>query len=294
MKQKIVPCLWLDNEAEEAAEFYTSRFKGKILSTAKYLTETPSDKPIGSVMTVTFEINNMKLMALNGGPFFKINPSISISVQCETEQEIDDLYKKLSNEVLMPLQNYGFSKKFGWVRDKFGLSWQLNLPENYKEVKQKICMFLMFTKDVCGKAEEAMNLYIKLFKNSKIEHIFRYSKDRSPEKEGNVEHAVFSLSGQEFMALDSSQKHDFTFSEAVSLMIYCKGQDEIDYFYNNLSANKEAEVCGWLKDKYGVSWQLITEDFEKLTEKNGEKVMETLLKMKRIDIRKLKMAAEGK
>ena len=95
--QKIIPCLWFDNEAEEAAEFYTSIFpNSKIKHIEKYVVDTPSNKPIGSVMTVTFELNGKEFMALNGGDFFKPNPSISFHIKCKTIEEVDSYYEKLS------------------------------------------------------------------------------------------------------------------------------------------------------------------------------------------------------
>ncbi|MBI2106282.1 VOC family protein [Candidatus Woesearchaeota archaeon] len=297
-EEKIVPCLWFDNEAEKAAKFYASIFpNSKINEIVSYPIETPSNKPIGSVMTVTFELNGYEFMGLNGGDFFKLNPSISIAIQCETEEEIDKLYENLSKngETLMPLQNYGFSKKFGWVNDKFGMSWQINQPEDYSKVKQKISPFLLFAGDVCGKAEEAMKFYTSIFKNSKINKIVRYGKDRSPDREGTVEHASFTLEGQEFMVLDSAHEHKFSFNEAFSLIIYCKDQNEVDYFYDKLSAVPEVEICGWLKDKYGVSWQLAANGMSKLmASKKGKETMAAILEMKRLDIKKLMKISEGR
>jgi predicted 3-demethylubiquinone-9 3-methyltransferase (glyoxalase superfamily) len=287
-------CLWMDNEAEEAAKFYTSLFKkSKIKETANYLVDTPSNKPIGSVMTVTFAIEGQEFMALNGGEFFRMNPSISVAVQCDDEKEIERLFNKLSfkGSALMPLSDYGFSKKFGWVQDRFGLSWQLNLP--FKKSRQKIHPFLMFTQKVCGKAEEAMKHYMSVFSKSKITEIVRHGKG-GPDKEGTVAHAVFSLMGQEFMASDSNGPHKFTFNEGVSLMVPCKDQKEMDYFYSKLSAVPEAEVCGWLKDKYGVSWQLIPKDLGIwMTGKNAKQVMAAVMGMKRLDLKELQRVAKG-
>ena len=124
--QKITPCLWFDNEAEEAAKFYTSIFPdSKILETVPYLSETPSNKPIGSVMLVNFEINGSPFTALNGGPYFKITEAISFQVFCKDQEKIDSYWEKLSANVE--------NEQCGWLKDKFGVSWQI-VPENIGEL----------------------------------------------------------------------------------------------------------------------------------------------------------------
>ncbi|MBI2658214.1 VOC family protein [Candidatus Woesearchaeota archaeon] len=294
-KQKISPCLWFDDNAEEAAKFYTSIFpNSKILEVVPYTVETPSNKPIGSVMTVYFELDGHSFLGLNGGDFFKLNPSISFLVVSKSKNEVDELWVKLSEggKVLMEIGEYPFSQRFGWTADKFGLSWQIMLADDHYPFKHKITPTLMFVGKVCGKAEEAMKFYASIFPDSRVGDIARYPKGTEPEKEGTVMHGAVILGGQEFFAMDSAREHNFTFNEAVSLMITCSGQEEIDYFYDKLSAQPKAEMCGWLKDKYGVSWQLITPDFVKL-DKN-KKVMEAILKMKRLDLAKLREAYKGK
>ena len=137
-------------------------------------------------------------------------------------------------------------------------------------------------------AEEAVNFYLTVFKNSKILNTAKYSVETPSNKPiGSVMTIDFELNGQKFIALNWWPF--FKFSEAVSFVIYCNDQKEIDYYYEKLSSIKEAEMCGWLKDKFGVSWQLVTPDIdEMMTWKNAEKVMSELLKMKRIDVNKLR------
>ena len=289
--QKIVPCLWFDNEAEEAVKFYKAVFDDvKVLNTVKYSAETPSNKLIGSVMTIDFEINGIKFMALNGGPYFKINPSISFLVSCKTEEELDKLWSKLSEKgsVLMPLGKYPFSEKYGWLQDKYGVSWQLMLRES----SQKIIPSLLFVGNVYGKAYEAIEFYTSVFEISKINQVSYYPEG---DEEGKINYSDFEINGEKFIAMDSGLDHKFSFNEGISFVIYCNDQRELDYFYEHLSTVPEAEICGWLKDKYGVSWQLVTEGFEKLmTGKNAKEVTEELLKMKRLDIDKLKRVHEGR
>ena len=132
----ITPCLWFDNEAEEAANFYTSIFpNSKITETVPYNTETPSDKPVGSTLLVNFEINSQPFTALNGGSFFKINEAVSFQVYCKDQAEIDSYWEKLSA--------HPESEQCGWLKDKFGVSWQI-VPENIGElVKTKAAMKVM-------------------------------------------------------------------------------------------------------------------------------------------------------
>jgi predicted 3-demethylubiquinone-9 3-methyltransferase (glyoxalase superfamily) len=114
--QKISPCLWFDTEGEEAANFYTSVFKNsRILDVSRYGEAGP--RPAGTVMTVTFEIEGQEFTALNGGPEFKFNEAVSFQVQCETQEEVDELWSSLTKE--------GEAGPCGWLKDRYGLSWQI-------------------------------------------------------------------------------------------------------------------------------------------------------------------------
>lgn len=290
--QKIVPYLWFNDNAEEAVNFYTSLFKNsRAGSVLRYGEAGPG--PEGAVMTVTFYLHGQEFVALNGGPQFTFTPAISFFVNCETQQEIDELWEKLSDggSVLMELGTYPFSEKFGWVADKFGVSWQLNLASR----AQKIVPFLMYVGKQHGKAEEAIKFYISLFKDSGILNINRYGPGQQ-EPEGTVMHAAFSLAGQEFMAMDSSLEHHFTFTEAISFLVNCETQQEIDELWEKFSGGGETGECGWLKDKYGVSWQIVpTVLIEMLQDKDPAKaksVTQALFQMKKLDIKTLQAAYE--
>ncbi len=169
--QKIVPCLWFDTQAGEAAKFYASLFsRSKIVNTSYYNEAGPMPK--GTVLMVTFQLEGQQFMALNGGPAFSFTPALSLFVTCTTEEQVDALWKKLSagGKVLMELRKYPFSEKFGWVADRFGLTWQLNLTRG----ETRIDPFLMFVGKQNGKAEEAMKFYTSQFKDSRIEQVERY------------------------------------------------------------------------------------------------------------------------
>lgn len=292
-EQKITPYLWFDNQAEEAAKFYTSIFENGAMGSVTHYSEASAEAsgvPEGSVMTVAFQLEGQEFVGLNGGPAFDFTPAISFFVACDSEKEIDRLWDKLSDsgQVLMPLNDYPFGK-FGWTNDRFGVSWQLNLAPS----TQKISPFLLFVGDQHGRAEEAVNLYTSLFDNARIDQIERYGKGEG-EPEGTVKHARFSLNGQTFMAMDSGLDHEFTFTEATSLLVDCEDQAEVDAFWARLSEGGEEGPCGWLKDKFGVSWQIVPAALqEMLADEDAERaeaVTRAMLTMKKIDIQALEEA----
>lgn len=301
--QKIIPFLWFDDKAEEAANFYVSVFKNlggdksEILNAARYGEEGSkvSGMPKETVTTISFMLYGQEFIALNGGPYFKFTPAVSFLVRCDTKEETEILWEKLSSEgkVLMEFSDYPFSERYGWVEDKYGLSWQVMLDVGHK-LKQKIIPALMFTGEKCGASEEAINFYTSIFKDSEIHDIFCYDKDEEPEIKGTVKYASFILQGQEFLAMDSARSHNFNFNEAVSFVVNCETQEEIDYFWENLSSDPKAEQCGWLRDKYGVSLQIVPAKLDKMMRsedpEKSERVMKAMLEMKKLDIKALEEA----
>jgi predicted 3-demethylubiquinone-9 3-methyltransferase (glyoxalase superfamily) len=289
--QKITSHLWFDKEAKEAAEFYTSVFKDSEIKDTTTLHNTPS----GTVDLVTIELVGQEFRLIGAGPLFKFTAAVSFLVACSTKEEVDTLWKKLSDggSALMELSEYPFSERYGWMQDRYGLSWQVMFMGN-REIKQRIIPTLMFVGEQCGNAEEAINSYTSVFHSAKVSNMLRYGKNEEPDKEGTIKHAVFTLEGQEFAAMDSAREHNFTFNEAISFMVHCDTQEEIDYYWGKLSADPKAEQCGWLKDKYGLSWQVVpTVMDEMLKDKDKRKlarVTEAFLKMKKFDIAKLKEA----
>jgi len=163
----------------------------------------------------------------------------------------------------------------------------------------------MFVCDVCGKAEEAMEFYASVFKNApngktgdtKLEVLARYGRGDNPDKEGTVRFARFSLLGQEFGAVDSAREHKFAFNEAISFIVPCDTQQEINYFWERLSADPKAEQCGWLKDKYALSWQITPAVVRDLLSGNDkariERVSQAFRKMKKFDVAEIERAAAG-
>lgn len=299
--QKITPNLWFDTEAEAAANFYVSVFDdGGIGSASRYdaPSATVSGQPEGSIMTVPFEIEGQQFIALNGGPQFTFNPSISFIVNVPATDEVDELWEYIAEggEELMPLDSYPFSDRYGWTTDKYGVSWQINYADAIPE--RSIVPSLMFVGERCGQAEEAMNFYTTVFDGSAVGEIARYGPDQEPDEEGTVMYGEFTLEGQRFAAMDSAHEHDFDFNEAISFVVDCENQEAVDYFWERLTADGgEESQCGWLRDRYGVSWQIVpTVLTELLQDEDAEKtsrVTEAMLQMRKLDIATLEAAYAG-
>ncbi|MBD0295084.1 MAG: VOC family protein [Flavisolibacter sp.] len=279
MNNQIYPCLWFDGKAKEAAEFYCSVF-----SNTRITTDTP--------LVVTFESDGQKFMCLNGGPMFQPNPSISFFVLFEKVEEVEQAWEKLSKEgrVLMPLDKYDWSEKYGWVQDRFGISWQLSYGK-WSDVGQKFTPTLMFTGAQSGKAEEAISFYTSVFNPSSVVGILKYGA-QDGDTEGLVKHAQFKIRDYVMMAMDSSMAHGFEFNEGISLVVECTTQPEIDMYWDRLTEGGEESMCGWLKDKYGVSWQIVPSVLGSLmTDKErAPRVTKAFMKMKKFNIEELENA----
>lgn len=300
--QKIVPHLWFENQAKEAAEFYMSVFSNSQITNTTTIHDTPS----GDTDVVSFNLHGQPFMAISAGPLFKFNQSISFMVNFDPSKEkdakenIDKVWEKLSEggTVVMPIQEYPFSKRYGWIQDKYGLSWQLILTDPEGEERPEIVPSLLFVGDVYGKADEAIKFYLSVFKESKMGSIARYGPGQEPNREGAIMFADFKLLDTWLAAMESAREHNFSFNEAISLIVYCKDQEEIDYYWKELSAVPESEQCGWLKDKYGVSWQIVPTAMDEMmargTKEQIDRVTKAFLQMKKFDLAKLQEAYEGK
>ena len=300
-KQKIVPHLWFDKEAEEAADFYCSVFPNSRITSLSTLYNTPS----GDTDVVSFELWGYQFQAISAGPLFRFNPSVSFMVNFdpsqdkEARQRIDKIWNDLmeGGQALMPLDKYPFSERYGWVQDKYGVSWQLIYTDPEGEERPLIIPSLLFVGDIYGKAEGASDFYVSLFKDARRGAIARYPAGMEPDKEGMIMFTDFKLEGQWFSAMDSAREHGFGFNEAISFMVYCDDQEEIDYYWEWLSAVPEAEQCGWLKDKYGLSWQIVPTAMDEMMQdpdaERVDRVTQAFLKMKKFDLAVLQRAYDG-
>lgn len=292
--QKIVPNLWFDHEAVEAATFYTTVFDNSKINWKTVIKDTPS----GDSEQISFTLEGLDIFAISAGPIFTLNPTGSFSVFCETEEEVEDLWEQLiaGGTVIMALDRYPFSNRYGWVKDRFGLSWQL-MHVDYP-FKQKIYPTLTFVGKQYLKAEEARAHYVSIFKEAKMGDIFYYGEEAEDENPKAVSYSSFTLEGVTHLAMDMMTSDDsYFFNEAFSLMVSCEDQAEIDYYWEKLSTVPEAEECGWLKDKFGISWQIMPREMDEMMQSTDEeakaRVVEAFLKMKKIDIAALNAAYAG-
>lgn len=278
-------------------EFYTSAFPdSRVLSTMYYpssVEEGLADFQLemaGKELAIDFKLGGLCFTAINAGSEFKPNSSISFMVNFDPSRDgqarehLDELWGKLidGGETLMSLDEYPYSKRYGWVKDRYGLTWQLILTDPGGESRPFIIPSLLFAGQNTNHAEEAINYYLSVFADAKRGIVARYDEDTGPAKAGSIMFADLMLEGQWFAAMDSGDEQDVVFNEAVSLAVACKDQAELGGLWKKLSSVPEAEQCGWCKDKYGLSWQIVPENMAELLKKPGAYVH--MMKMKKIVI----------
>tara|TARA_R110002124_G_scaffold56233_3_gene158896 strand:+ start:94 stop:933 length:840 start_codon:yes stop_codon:yes gene_type:complete len=271
----IYPCLWFDGNAAEAAAFYVQTFPN-----SKVLQLNP--------MVASFELNGTRFMGLNGGPKYKVNPAVSYFVHCGSESEIERLYAILSDNgsVLMPLDKYDWSSKYAWVQDRFGVNWQLDIDDIRSE--QKVVPCLMFANEKVQLVKEAITHYTTVFDPSRILMEMPYSNNPDI-PDGTILFAQYKVQEFIFNAMSGSGVHDFDFTPANSFVLECETQEDIDYFWELLGKDGRYDQCGWLADKYGVSWQIIPAILPKLMADSvkAPQVVAAFMKMTKFDIEAL-------
>ncbi len=285
-------CLSFDDQAEDAAAFYTSLFENpRILATARNgeVTARGTGRPIGSVLTVDFELDGFRVLALNGGPAFEQTPAMSNFVWCDTAEEVDRLWAALSvgGTVHMGLDKYAWSERYGWTSDRFGVEWQILLAP--QKAPQKIAPAMLFVRENFGRAQEAIRLYTSLLPDARVDMIEMDPSGKT------VLHAQLSLAGQRVAVMEGQGTHDFTFSSAYSLMVYCRDQAEIDRLWDGLIADGGTpRQCGWLTDRFGVCWQIIPAEVAEWTRDatKHNAMMAALVTMTKLDYATLKHAYE--
>lgn len=282
MKENITPCLWYNGQAKEAAALYCSVF-----TDAKITAQSP--------IVTSIDVAGQSFTLLDGGPMYKPNPSISFYYICEKEDELNAIWNAFSKEgqVLMALDKYPWGEKYGWINDKFGISWQLALGK-LSDVGQRITPCLMFTGKQYGRADEAIAFYDSIFNDLKLDGILRYGANESPDVEGKVKHAQFAMNDQKFMIMESAAAHNFSFTEGISLTVHCDTQEEIDHYWNKLTGSGgEESMCGWLKDKFGVSWQIIPTMLNKIMSDPAKagKAAQAFMSMRKLNIEQIVQAS---
>ncbi len=218
---------------DEAVDFYLSVFPESKLINKTTIKDTPS----GDCNIIDFELFGHRFEALEAGPLHTPTPAISLMVNFDPSQMsnarelIDEVWNKLveGGKVLIPLDKYPYSERYGWVQDKYGFSWQLIYTDPDGEPRPPIIPAMLFVTDSSEIAKEATDFYLSVFKEAERGQLAPYPAEVEPNKEGAVMFTDFRLENQWFVAMDGSSKmHDFSFNEMVSFVINCKDQAEID------------------------------------------------------------------
>jgi predicted 3-demethylubiquinone-9 3-methyltransferase (glyoxalase superfamily) len=276
MANQLYTCLWFNGQTAEAAEFYCSLFEQ-----SKIVAKNP--------IIAKFEIAGTAIKLLNGGALFTKNPSISFFVKCETKEEIEKMWHALldGGKAMMSLDKYPWSEQYGWVEDKFGMTWQLFLAK-LAPGEQKVIPSILFTNEVYGRGEEAIRFYSSVFADSKIMLTEVYGEGE-PQPAGKLKFGSFELNKAQFAAMDGPGNHNFQFNEGISIVVECKDQNEVDYYWEKLSEGGYEGQCGWLKDKFGVSWQIVPVVLNQLMANpaTAEKARNAFMKMKKFIIKDL-------
>ena len=296
--QKIVPHLWFDTNAKAAAEFYAAVFPDAKVTSHTVMKNTPS----GDCDVMKFEIMGYTFMSISAGPYFKITPAISFMVNFDAaifenaRELLDEAWNTLivGGKVLMPLATYPFNERYGWVEDSFGVSWQLSYSPKGGVSKPAIIPSMLFVGGLVGNAKVARDLYVSIFEEASLGIEMYYPEGLESEQPNHLMYSDFKLKDQWFAVMDSARNHEFSFTEGVSLIINCDSQQEIDYYWEKLSAVPEAEQCGWLKDQFGVSWQItptrMTAMMQSGTAEQINRLVQAFLPMKKFDIATLEAA----
>ncbi|WP_347346537.1 VOC family protein [Microbacterium sp.] len=292
--QKITPNLWFAGDAAEGAELYASTFpNARVVSTSYYPDEGLPDfqrEFAGKPLTVSVEIDGFRIQLINAGASYRPNPSLSFMVNFDpssdpdARERIDDVWAKLADggRVLMPLGEYPFSVRYGWVEDRFGVNWQLILTDPTGEPRPFVMPAFLFSGDAQDRAREAVDYYTSVLPDSRLGSLVEYPQQSGPAAAGAVMFADFTLAGQWFVAMDSAAEMSEGFTPGYSLSVECADQDEIDRLWDALSSVPEAEQCGWCVDRFGVSWQVVPERMDELMEAPG--AFQAMLEMKKLVI----------
>lgn len=292
--QFITPNLWFNGEAEAAVRFYLDAFPESLMTATHYYpSEGLADFQLdmaGKVLTVEFQLGDLELVAINAGKEFRPNPAISFMVNFDplvksnAAEQLNALWSQLirGGKVLMPLDHYPFSTLYGWVEDRYGVNWQLILTDPSGEPRPHIIPSLLFGGVNANRARAAIERWTSVFPDSAVGTVATYPEQTGPAAAGSLQFGDFTLGGQWFAAMDSNVEQEFTFTEGVSLQVNCESQAEIDRYWDALSRVPESEVCGWCKDEFGVSWQIVPARISELMTR--PRAYETLMSMKKIEV----------
>lgn len=282
--QTIVPHLWYDTEAKEAVAFYVELFGGKI-----DWTYTITDTPSGDSDLIQFQLGDMTLAAISAGPYFKLNESMSLMVNVASKDEVTRLYQALSEggRILMPLGEYPFSPYYVWLEDRFGLSWQLSYAPDLDKSYQ-FDISLLFSQEQVGLAQPMLDYYKDNLPQASVGQLSYYGEGEAAVEAAKLNYAELLVGGQKMIVMDHGYGGEASFNEAFSLMVYVDSQEEAESWYEKVSAVPEAEICGWAKDQFGISWQIVPrilmEAYDTASPEKVKAVNAAVMTMKRLDI----------
>lgn len=310
--QRIVPNIWCDRNAEEAAAFYVAVFgeapsmfptvSSRVL--ARYPAEGLRDFQrgfAGQAVTVAVELGDYRIQLINAGSEFHPTPAISFLVTVDPRHFdgdehaargwINRVWTHLGEEglVVMDIGEYPYSGLYGWIEDKYGVSWQLKLTDPATApggpaapITPMLMVGSTAPDPVHGNGRDAIELYTRLLPDAGVDRVIAYPVTDRPGEDGSVLFAELRLAGQAFAVMDSGSAQEFPFTPGLSLQVDCDGQDEIDRLWNALSAVPEAEQCGWLVDRFGVSWQIVPSNMAELMQR--PQAYEHMMQMKKLVI----------
>lgn len=284
---------WYRGTADEALALYEQAFRDTaVVSRARYPEAGLPDflAPLaGTTMQIELDIHGVRLGMTNAGPEYSPCPAISMllnfdpSMIPDAREYLDQAWAVLSEggEVRMPLGEYPHSAHYGWVQDRFGVNWQLMLTNPSGDPAPFMTPNVLFTEPVLWRAGEALEAWVAAVSGSRVLHRHPYPEG-SAAPEGAVMFADAEVAGSLLSVMDSGPGHSFEFTPGSSFVIHCPDQETIDAAWEALSADPEAEQCGWLRDRFGVSWQVVPADMEQILAHEG--AHERLMGMKRIVI----------
>lgn len=273
----IYPCIWVEKPPKEVFDFYQSVFDNSGIDQ-------------DYEMVVYGRLENSAFMILGGNNNYRPNSSISFMVMSKDKEKTDRYYQALikGGSALMPLDSYEWSSHYGWVIDKYGISWQLYTEDDHADEKStgSIVPTLMFANEQQGRCREALEHYRQIFPSMRIDGILDYP---SGEFAGQVMHTQFKIQDFTLMAMDSGVPQTFSFNDTISLTLLCKDQGGVDYYWDRLLKEGNAIQCGWLVDKFGIRWQVVPDGMDKLLFEHpqGEENMKRMMGMIKLNIEEL-------
>ena len=286
-KQNTLVHLWFKGEdLKNAVDKYTKIFENsKILRSINF--DTPFDT---TADCIEFTLGGRVFQAINAEPAFEFNNSFSFVVMCPSQEDLNTKWTNLisnGGKEIMPLEKTDFAECYGILEDEFGLTWHVFL-DGQMHFDFEVVPVMMYPQ---GKTKEALEFYSTVFKDFAINFV-----DYLDEEKNNIIFSCFTINGSDYFAWDNLEEVDYPFNESTSIMIECETQEEIDYYWDKLSADKNDGQCGWTKDRFGLSWQIIPKYVNEVFFNQGKekynKISSAMLEMKKLDIEKLKQAAE--